>query len=337
MSNRPFPAAYSGQNSLYDGAQLRETWSMTGFLGAKLFNGSELYFNPEPFQGFGLSRTHGVGAFPNNEAQKAGYYYPHYYTARLFLRHVFGLGGEQELLPDGPNQVESKVDVSRVTVTFGKFAIPDIFDNNTYAHDARTTFMNYALVDGGAFDYAGDQKGYSWGAAVELNQKDWALRAGYFLTPDVSNSNNYDTRLFSRGQYLLELERRWEIAARPLRLRLTGWDNQCYCGSYSATLAQSFAKLQQHRPECARHRSDPENQIGIRFYRQPRARDHRRSRPVHARELAEWSNRNHAVRRHRQKLVDWRRPEGLRLGTTCRSGRRRQESSAAFQAIIRHS
>ncbi len=254
MNSLPFHADYSGANSLSNGAQLRDTLSMTGYLGLKLVDGTEFYFNPEPFQGFGLSGTHGVGAFPNNEAQKAGFYYPHYYTARLFLRHVFGLGGEQEDLADGPNQVASKVDVSRITFTFGKLSIPDIFDNNTYAHDARTSFMNYALVDAGAFDYAGDQKGYSWGSVVELNQKDWAIRTGYFLTPDVSNSNNYDTRVFARGQYLLELEERFSVNDRATKLRLAAWDNQCYCGSYAATLSNpvlSSSSLDPNAPDIA--------------------------------------------------------------------------------------
>jgi high affinity Mn2+ porin len=254
MYGLPFHADYSGAYSLYNGAQLRDTLSMTGYLGLKLVDGTEFYFNPEPFQGFGLSETHGVGAFPNNEAQKAGYYYPHYYTARLFLRHVFGLGGEQEDLADGPNQVASKVDVSRITFTFGKLSIPDIFDNNTYAHDARTSFMNYALVDAGAFDYAGDQKGYSWGSVVELNQTNWAIRTGYFLTPDVSNSNNYDTRIFTRGQYLLELEERFSVNDRATKLRLAAWDNQCYCGSYAATLSNpvlSSSSLDPNAPDIA--------------------------------------------------------------------------------------
>ena len=254
MYGLPFHADYSGAYSLYNGAQLRDTLSMTGYLGLKLVDGTEFYFNPEPFQGFGLSETHGVGAFPNNEAQKAGYYYPHYYTARLFLRHVFGLGGEQEDLADGPNQVASKVDVSRITFTFGKLSIPDIFDNNTYAHDARTSFMNYALVDAGAFDYAGDQKGYSWGSVVELNQTNWAICTGYFLTPDVSNSNNYDTRIFTRGQYLLELEERFSVNDRATKLRLAAWDNQCYCGSYAATLSNpvlSSSSLDPNAPDIA--------------------------------------------------------------------------------------
>jgi high affinity Mn2+ porin len=237
MANAPFPSSYAGTNSLASGFQIRDTFSVTGFLGYKPWEGTELYFSPEPFQGFGLSGTHGIAGFPDNEAQKAGYDFPHYYTARLFMRQTFGLGGEPEDLADGPNQVAGKADISRVTFTFGKLAIPDLFDNNTYAHDARTSFMNYALVDGGAFDYAGDQKGYSWGSALELNQKDWAVRAGYFLSADAPNANNYDTRILQRGQYLLELENRFDLFGAPAKLRLTAWDSQCYCGSYAATLA----------------------------------------------------------------------------------------------------
>ncbi|MFZ0496327.1 MAG: carbohydrate porin [Methylocella sp.] len=240
MGNAPFPAAYTGQNSLYPGFQTRETFSATGFLGYKAWEGTEFYFDPEPFQGFGLSGTHGIAGFPDNEAQKGGFDFPYYNTARLFLRQIFGLGGEQEDLPDGQNQVSEKADVSRVTITLGKFAVPDIFDNNTYAHDAQTSFMNYALVDAGAFDYAGDQPGYTWGAAAELNQKDWALRAGYFLLADVPNSNNFDTRLFQRGQYLLEFEDRFTLFGEPGKFRLTGWDSQCYCGSFAATLTNPY-------------------------------------------------------------------------------------------------
>jgi high affinity Mn2+ porin len=240
QGNVPFPAAYSGANSLFPGYQVRETFSITGFLGYKAFEGTEFYFNPEPFQGFGLSGTHGLAGFPNLEAQKAGFDFPHYNTSRLFLRKVFGLGGEQEDLPDGPNQVGEKVDVSRVTFTFGKLAIPDIFDNNAYAHDGRTQFMNWVLNDAGAFDYVADQKGYTWGTALELNQKDWALRSGYFLEPDVPNGNNFDTRIFQRGQYILEFEDRYMLFGTPGKFRLTGWETQCYCGSFAATITNPF-------------------------------------------------------------------------------------------------
>ena len=47
-----------------------------------------------------------------------------------------------------------------------------------------------------------DRPGFTWGALAELNQKRWALRAGYFLEPTESNGNSYDMDIPTRGQYL---------------------------------------------------------------------------------------------------------------------------------------
>jgi len=241
QTNAPFPAAYSGTNSLDPAWQTRETWSVTGFFGYKdPYEGTEFYYNPEPFQGFGLSETHGLASFPNIEAQKAGYDFPQYNTARLFLRHVFGLGGEQEDIADGPNQVAGKEDISRLTFTFGKLAVGDIFDANTYSHDGRMSFMNWALVDSGAFNYSADQQGYTWGTALELNQKEWAVRAGYFLVPDISNGENFDTRLFERGQYILEVQHNYSFLGAPGIFRFLAFENQFYAGSYTATLSNPY-------------------------------------------------------------------------------------------------
>jgi len=236
----PFSAAYTGPFSLNANGEMRESWSMTGFFGWKVLDHTEIYFNPEPFQGFGLSQTHGLGGFSNGEAQKAGFDFPHYNTSRLFVRQTFGFGGEQEELEDAANQVAGKTDISRLTLTAGKFSVTDIFDTNSYSHDPRTSFMNLALMDGGAFDYAADLKGYTWGVAAELNQKDWAVRTGYFLEPDSPNNNNFDTRLGQRGQYVGEVEGRYQLFSQTGKIRLTGWLNRVFSGSFSETLANPY-------------------------------------------------------------------------------------------------
>src|SRR5215475_13909045 len=131
-----FHAAYSGANSLTPASQGRETWSTSAFLGMRLWQGGELYYNPELLQGFGLSDTTGAAGFPNGEAQKSSFLYPHYNTSRLFLRQTLGLGGEQETIESAYGQMADKKDVSRITVQVGKFAVHDVFDNNAYAQDA---------------------------------------------------------------------------------------------------------------------------------------------------------------------------------------------------------
>lgn len=232
-----FRAPYSGPNSLSPNAQMKATWSNSLFLNARLWDGGEIYYNPELTQGFGLSDTVGAGGFPSGEAQKSDFPYPHYNTSRLFVRQTFGFGGEQEELASGPTQLAGKADVSRLTVQAGKFAITDVFDGNAYAKDPRRDFMNWAMWAPGAFDYSADKVGLTYGATAELNQKQWALRAGYFLMDAESNSNNFDMRVFQRGEYVIELETRYSLFGQPGKLRTIGWLNSAYSGSYRETLA----------------------------------------------------------------------------------------------------
>jgi len=231
-----FRALYSGQNSLSPAAQTRETWTSSAYVGVRLWDGGAVYYNPELLQGFGLSDTIGLGGFSNGEAQKSHFPTPRYSTSRLFLRHTFGFGGEQETLESAPNQLSGKVDVSRLTVQAGRFAVADVFDGNSYAKDTRRDFMNWALWAPGAFDYSADKIGLSWGATAELNQRDWALRAGYFLMDAESNSNNFDMHLFRRGEYVMELEERYKLFGRPGKVRIIPWINLVFAGSYRETL-----------------------------------------------------------------------------------------------------
>ena len=231
-----FHAPYSGPNSLTPSPQLQQTWSNSLYLNARLWQGGEIYYNPELLQGFGFNNTTGAAGFPNGEAQKSGFPYPHYNTSRLFLRQTFGLGGEQEELSSGQLQLPGKVDVSRLTLQVGKFSVADVFDGNTYARDPRKDFMNWSMWASGAFDYAADRLGLGYGATAELNQKQWALRGGYFLMDAVSNSNNFDTNVPRRGEYVVELETRYSLFSQPGKLRTIGWLNSDFSGSYRETL-----------------------------------------------------------------------------------------------------
>ena len=122
--------------------QARNTSTMTAFLGFRPWEGGEVYLSPELMQGFGLDGVHGVAAFPNGEAQKSNYPTPRFNMARMYLRQTWGLGGEQETIPDGPNQLATKQDIDRITVTAGKFAVLDFFNLNAYSGEPRTGFLN---------------------------------------------------------------------------------------------------------------------------------------------------------------------------------------------------
>jgi high affinity Mn2+ porin len=229
----PFHSPYLGDNSFTPWAQTRNTWSTSAFLGFRLWEGGELYYNPELLQGFGLHNTTGAAGYPNGEAQKSNFAYPHYSTSRLYLRQTFGFGGEQETVESSYGQMAGKRDVSRLTVQIGKFPVHDVFDNNAYSSDPRADFMNWSIWAAGAFDYPADRIGLGYGAMAELNQKYWALRFGYFLVGNVPNANEFDMNLFRRGAYVLEHETRYSLFSRDGKIRVAIWADTYFSGSYS--------------------------------------------------------------------------------------------------------
>ena len=228
-----FRAPYTGPNSLPGGGQLQETWTTTAFLGVRLWEGGEFYFDPDLAQGFGLNGTLGVAGFPNGEAQKAGSPFPRIRPQRYYLKQTFGLGGEQEDVADGPNQLAGKRDIDRITLVVGRFAIGDFFDNNTYAHDPRADFMNWAMWEAAAYDFPADLPGYTRGAMVELNQRDWAVRGAVVQVPSQPNS---DILQFKSGGAVVEFEERHSIFEQPGKLRLGAFGNQGVSGNYREAL-----------------------------------------------------------------------------------------------------
>jgi high affinity Mn2+ porin len=233
-----FPARYTGPKSLPPGGQVQATWTTTAFLGAKLWEGGEFYFNPELAQGFGLNGTQGLAGFSNGEAQKAGAELPKIRAQRYYLRQTFGLGGEQEDVADAANQLPGKRDIDRITVIIGRFAVGDFFDNNAYAHDPRADFMNWAMWASGAYDFPADLPGFTRGAVVELNRKDWAVRGGLFEVPAEPNSDVLNTRT---GGAVIEFEGRYSIAEQPGKIRLGVFGNQGNTANYRQVLAISAA------------------------------------------------------------------------------------------------
>ena len=229
-----FRSPYQGTNSLPGGGQGRETWTVDAFLGWRLWQGGEFYFNPELAQGFGIGTTLGLAGFSNGEAQKGGGDFPKFRPQRYFLRQTFGLGGEQEDVADAPNQLAGKRDVDRITVTVGRFAIGDYFDGNSYAKDPRLDFMNWAMWASAAYDFPADLPGFTRGAVVELNRKDWAVRAGVFQVPAAPNS---DVLTFKSGGVVVELEERYTILDQPGKLRLGAFANRGKTGNFQETLA----------------------------------------------------------------------------------------------------
>jgi high affinity Mn2+ porin len=229
-----FRSPYAGTDSLPGSGQLQQTWTTTAFLGVRLWEGGEFYFNPELAQGFGLNGTLGLAGFPNGEAQKAGAPFPKIRPQRYYFKQTIGLGGEQEEVADAANQLPGKRDVDRITVIVGRFAVGDFFDGNAYAKDPRADFMNWAMWSSAAYDFPADLPGYTRGAVVELNRKDWAVRAGLFQVPNAPNS---DVLVYNTGGAVVEFEGRYSVFEQPGKLRLGIFGNRGNTGNYRQALA----------------------------------------------------------------------------------------------------
>ena len=233
-----FSASYSGQQSLTSLSRTEETTDMTLFLGKRLWKDGEIWINAEVDQGHGFNDTLGLAGFPNGGAYKLGANQPYLRFPRLFFHQNISLGGEATTVEANANQLASILSANNIAITVGKFAVTDVFDTNSYAHDPRADFMNWSVLDGGSYDYAADPWGFTWGGAVEWTQNWWTLRAGFFQLSPVPNGKI--TRIhFGGNETNIELEERHTLWGHPGKIKLLAWVNQGNMGSYADAIALS--------------------------------------------------------------------------------------------------
>ena len=235
-----FKSPYHGANSLDPGSRGDETFDATLFAGVRLWDGGEAYINPEIDQGFGLSDTIGVAGFPSGEAYKVGKSAPYFRLQRLFFRQSFDLGGDVEAIEPDANQLGGARTADNLVVTAGKLSVTDIFDTNAYAHDPKKDFLNWSIIDSGAYDYAADSWGYSYGIAGEWTQSWWTLRAGIFDLSRIPNDPAL-VRGFGQYEFVTEAEERHTLWGADGKLKLLVYFNRGRMGSYDDAINLGLA------------------------------------------------------------------------------------------------
>ena len=236
-----FNSPYQGANSLDAQGRSEETTDLTVFAGVRLGANTEFWINPEIDQGAGLSNTIGLASFASGEAYKIGSNNPYLRVPRAFVRHVMPLGGDSDKVEGAANQLAGTRAQDNVTLTVGKMSVTDIFDTNSYAHDPRGDFLNWALIDAGAFDYAADAWGFTYGAAAEWTQGDWTARAGvYQLSPEPNGKIVKPD--FSQIMLVAEFEQRYQWAGHPGKVKLLGFANHGGMADYADAVALGIAQ-----------------------------------------------------------------------------------------------
>ncbi|HTJ97051.1 MAG TPA: carbohydrate porin, partial [Rhodocyclaceae bacterium] len=229
---------YSGPNSLIADQERSYTFTNTAYLGARPWQGGEVYLNVESAQGQSFSGgLVGLGAFTNGELVRGNGTNPTIYRQRVFLRQTWNQGGGSEYQESEANQLAGNVDKNRFVLTVGNFSVLDIFDDNAYAKDPRTQFLNFSFMSYPAFDYAADARGYSWGFAGEWYLNDWVLRFGRMTGPKEPNGLPGDYNIGKHYGDQMELEHAHTLGGQPGKVRLLAWRNRAKLARFDDALA----------------------------------------------------------------------------------------------------
>jgi high affinity Mn2+ porin len=231
-----FSAQYSGPNSLPPGGQTRETVTADLMAGVRLWHGAEAHVDGLMWQGFGVGKTLGVEGFPNGEANSEPSSVPNVNFVRAFIRQTIGFGGPTETVRDDDFHLAGTRDISRLTITVGRFSGLDIFDNNSYAGSARTQFLNWGLEANEPWDFPQDALGSMTGLALELNRPEWTARYGFFQMPAVAGGSALDQHFLEAWGMAAELERRYAMGRHPGVVRLLAYLNHAHMGSYQEAI-----------------------------------------------------------------------------------------------------
>jgi high affinity Mn2+ porin len=235
----PFHADYTGANSLLPNYEKAISRVLSLYTGVRLNASTEVVATIEEAGGSGLSQALGVAGFPNLDVVRNPTLSKDPYLARVMFHKVIALGGDKVEADRGPLSTFSELPARRLELRVGKFDTVDFFDQNAVGSDSHFQFMNWSTAENGAYDYAADTRGYTWGAVVEYQTKRYALRAGEMLMPKVANGMDmvWDVRKARAENVEFEL-RKGLLPKREGTVRLLSFVNHANMGIYRDAVAQ---------------------------------------------------------------------------------------------------
>jgi high affinity Mn2+ porin len=159
----------------------------------------------------------------------------------LYITQDFAFGDARETVESDVNQVAGSRPATRYSITVGRFTLTDFFDNNRYTHDPRTQFMAWGTMYNGAWDYAADTRGYTWGWVHEFHTPRWSVRYASAAMPTVANGPRFDRRLFRDRADMFEGEVDYAPGAHPGAVRLLHSQTRARAGDYGEAIRQAEA------------------------------------------------------------------------------------------------
>jgi hypothetical protein len=231
-----FPAQYSGPNSFTSWAQSATTHVLTLYTGYQPTRNTELFADIEDATGSGLGNANGLAGYVNLDSVRlangvALSRKP--YLARLIFRQIIPLTQERVEAERDELHLATSLPARRIEFRFGKFDLADFFDVNTWGSDSHLQFLNWTVDNNGAYDYAADTRGYTYGALLEYDDRAWTVRFAEALMPKTANGEFLDADIARARSENLELEARGNrIAHRAGMVRLLSYLNHADMGNY---------------------------------------------------------------------------------------------------------
>ena len=239
-----FHSPYEGVNSLRARGEYKVSLVGTLFLGlqpwqvfshgtlAKRYN-TDLVLDIESAGGRGISQALGLAGFTNLDVVRNPNLGSKPYIARAGVHQTIGFTNQMTTVQRTPFSLATEVPLRRLELRVGKLSTPDFFDLNTVLSDSHLQFTNWSIDNNGAFDYAADTRGYTYGAVAEYQDRSWAVRYGLMLMPTVANGIDLDWAVKrSRGQNMEAEVRRGWLPGRSGVSRVLAFVNTAHMGSY---------------------------------------------------------------------------------------------------------
>jgi high affinity Mn2+ porin len=251
-----FPAKYSGVHSLRPQSEAALSGLLTVFVAYRPFRTTELILDPEMALGGGLSQALGVAGFTNLDVVRNPTLGHLPYIGRAQIHQLIPLSADWEPNEDrGPISSFAFVPRHRLELRAGKLSTADLFDVNPAASDSHMQFMNWAVDNNGAYDYAADTRGYTYGLVVEYQGPRFEVRLGELLMPTVANGIDLDWHVSRNRAENLELEIKYRTD--PVwagTVRLLAYQNYANMGSYRQAI-DAFEANVDPLPDVTAHRA----------------------------------------------------------------------------------
>lgn len=232
-----FHSPYQGPNSFTAPFQYKASVVGTLMLGYQLNPDpryeTDVFYDEESAGGRGLSEALGLAGFTNLDVVRNPNLGLTPYLARVEIYQTIGFTNETVPQERGPLALATQVPVRRMEIRAGKFTLPDMLDINPVLSDSHQQFMNWTIDNNGAWDYAADTRGYTYGVDLEYHDRNWTARYVLALMPTVANGITLDWALRrARAQNAEFVLHRGILPHRDGAIRLLYYANNAHMGDY---------------------------------------------------------------------------------------------------------